>query len=146
MTAAAKPLMSGRVDFTNGAFTVAPAGVGYRGLNGRVDLQPGRAVINQLSVTDEHDRTMALSGQLGLQGRALGALQLKVTSHKFEVLHNDVGRVTLNSDLTITTGAAASSRWWGSAGAFWSTCGGRIWPGIASWSTSWVSGTSSRHC
>ena len=98
---AATPQMSGRVDFANGAFTVAPAGVAYKALNGRIDLQPGRAVIDHLSVTDEHDRTMALSGELGVQGRSVGALKLKVTSHKFEVVHNDIGRVTLNSDLSV---------------------------------------------
>ena len=99
---AATPEMSGHVQFTNGAFTVAPAGVAYKALNGRVDLRPGRAVIDKLSVSDEHDRTMALSGELGLQGRTLGALKLKVTSNKFEVLHNDIGRVTLNSDVDVT--------------------------------------------
>ena len=98
---AATPQMSGRVDFANGAFTVAPAGVAYKALNGRIDLQPGRAVIDHLSVTDEHDRTMALSGELGVQGRSVGALKLKVTSHKFEIVHNDIGRVTLNSDLSV---------------------------------------------
>jgi hypothetical protein len=98
---AAVPQMSGRVEVSNGMFTVAAAGVDYKALNGRIDLQPGRAVIDRLSVTDEHDRTMTLSGELGVQGRSVGALKLKVASRKFEILHNDIGRVTLNSDLTV---------------------------------------------
>jgi translocation and assembly module TamB len=98
---AGTPQMSGRVEFTNGAFMVAPAGVSYRALSGRVDLQPGRAVIGKVSVTDEHDHTMALSGAIGLEGRSLGALKLNVASNKFELLHNDIGRVTVNSDLTV---------------------------------------------
>lgn len=98
---AAAPVMSGGLSVTNGAFTVAPAGVSYKALNGRVDLQPGRAVIDQMGVTDEHGRTMALSGEVGVQGRNLGAVKLKVTSRKFEILHNDIGRVTVNTDLNV---------------------------------------------
>jgi autotransporter translocation and assembly factor TamB len=98
---AAKPEMSGGIDVANGAFTLEPAGVSYKALDGRIALQPNRAVIERLGVTDEHDRTLTVSGELGLQGRSLGAVKLKVSSRKFEVLHNDVGRVALNADLAV---------------------------------------------
>jgi autotransporter translocation and assembly factor TamB len=98
---AAKPLMSGQVAVSNGAFTVTPAGVSYKDMNGRVELQPTRAVIQQLAVTDDHDHKLTLSGELGLNGISVGALKLKVDSRKFEVIHNDLGRLAVNSDLTV---------------------------------------------
>jgi autotransporter translocation and assembly factor TamB len=101
------PQMSGGVGITNGAFTVASTGVAYTGLNGRIDLQPGRAVFNGVQVADSHRKTLTIGGDVSLEQKALGNLALAIKSRDFEVLDNDLGRVSLDTDVKVGGRVAA---------------------------------------
>lgn len=98
---ARNPQMSGGVGITNGAFTLPASGVGYRALNGRIDLEPGRAVFNNLSMTDDHGNALTVTGDVRMQGKELGTVALTVGGRRVEVLHNDLGRVAADADVTI---------------------------------------------
>jgi translocation and assembly module TamB len=98
---AGKPTLTGHVDVANGSFTVPATGVAYRGLDGRLLLQSDRVTVERLSVTDEHGASLNVAGDLAVQERELGALNLRVRGRSFEVVHNTFGRLQLNPDLTV---------------------------------------------
>ena len=98
---AAAPTVSGFVEVGQGAFAVPASGVSYRGLSGRVALQGDRAVIERLTVVDEHDRSLAMSGEVAARGKAVGELKAAITGDDFEVLHNDLGRLAVDARLQV---------------------------------------------
>ena len=98
---AANPQAQGGVAVTNGAFTVPASGVSYKSLKGRLDLTGDRAVINGLSIADEHGNALNFSGDVAVHQRAIGQVNVKVTSRKFELLHNDLGHILVDTNLTM---------------------------------------------
>jgi autotransporter translocation and assembly factor TamB len=98
---AADPHMEGSIDLSNGAFTVMPSGVAYKALNAHIALQPDRVTVQNLSVTDEHGAGLTVSGELALHERQLGGVNLEVRGHQFEILHNQLGRMRVDPNLTI---------------------------------------------
>ncbi len=98
---AGDPQMSGGVGIANGAFTVPSNGVAYSALNGRIDLEPGRAVFNGMSLKDEHGNSLSVTGDVRVHQKELGTLALSVNSRNFEVLHNDLGQVVVDSDVKV---------------------------------------------
>jgi autotransporter translocation and assembly factor TamB len=98
---AANPRLEGGIGVTNGAFTVPAVGVSYTAMNGRLDLANDRAVISGFSMTDEHGRTLTLTGDLAVQKRAIGQVNLQANAKEFEVLHNDLGHIIVNSSIRV---------------------------------------------
>ena len=98
----ADPHPTGSVVFTEGAFTVERTGVSYAHLRGEVELQGDRIHIDNLSVLDAQDSFVSLSGDLGMDQRQVGGVQMYVTARDFQVIDNDLASVRMNSDLEIT--------------------------------------------
>ena len=98
---AADPHMEGSIDLSNGAFTVMPSGVAYKALNAHIALQSDRVTVQSLSVTDEHGAGLTASGELALHERQLGGVNLEVRGSQFEILHNQLGRMRFDPNLTI---------------------------------------------
>ncbi|MBP1635929.1 MAG: putative protein involved in outer rane biosis, partial [Acidobacteria bacterium] len=95
------PALDGFVEVAQGALTVPASGVAYSQLDGRVALRGDRAVIERLSVTDEHGKALTVSGEVAARGKAIGDLKAAVKSDGFELLHNDLGRVVVDADLRV---------------------------------------------
>ena len=98
---AGAPTVDGFVEVGQGAFGVVASGVSYSGLNGRVTLQGDRAVIERLAVVDEHENTLSMSGEIAARGKALGELKATIRGDGFEVLHNDLGRLAVDTKLQV---------------------------------------------
>jgi autotransporter translocation and assembly factor TamB len=98
---AREPRLAGAISVANGAFTVAPTGVAYKGLNGRFDLQPDRVVADTMSLTDGRGHQLSVSGEAGMREGQIGALSLTVKAKGLEVLRNNLGRLSVDSDLRI---------------------------------------------
>jgi translocation and assembly module TamB len=99
--AANDPQPAGAVSVRDGAMTVAPTGVRYTNIAGRVELQPDRVHIDQIALLDNHHAALSLTGDLALRERQVGDVHLYVTAEDFKVLDNKLGNVRIQSALEI---------------------------------------------
>ena len=96
------PHFEGIVDVRGGAFTIPDFGTTYTGLDTTIDLSPDAVNVSEMRILDEHGRVMTIGGMLAVHERAVGAVDVKVQSQGFEVLHNDLANLQLDTDLRVT--------------------------------------------
>jgi translocation and assembly module TamB len=99
--AADDPHPNGEITVANAAFTVEPTGVSYTDLDGRIDLRPDAVHVDSISVVDNHQSTMTISGDLAVHERAVGAFNIYVNADDFKVIDNKMGNVRVDTDLQI---------------------------------------------
>ena len=77
---------------------VEPNGVSYTNLDGRIDLQPDRIHIDQLTVLDNHQSPLTITGDLAIP-RAPGRRHVDLPSRPtdFKVIDNEMGNVRVDS-------------------------------------------------
>jgi autotransporter translocation and assembly factor TamB len=95
------PRPEGAITVADGALTVPPTGVNYTNLAGRIELQPDRLHIDQLTILDNHQSALTLTGDLSIRERQLGGVQLYVNANDFKVIDNEMGNVRIESSLEI---------------------------------------------
>jgi autotransporter translocation and assembly factor TamB len=98
---AADPHPIGVVTVDKAAFTVEPTGVSYTNVQGKIDLQPDKVHIDNISVLDNHQSALSISGDLAIHELQLGGMQLYVTANDFKVVDNKLGNVRITSDMQI---------------------------------------------
>jgi autotransporter translocation and assembly factor TamB len=98
---AADPRPEGTIAVQDGALTVAPTGVSYTNIAGRVDLQADRVHIDQITVLDNHQSALTVTGDLAVRERQVGNVELYVTADDFKVVDNDLGNVRLESRMQL---------------------------------------------
>lgn len=98
---AADPHPTGVVTVDKAAFTVAPTGVSYTNLQGKIDLLPDKVHIDHLVVLDNHQSSMSITGDLAIHELEVGGVELYVTANDFKIIDNKLGNVRVNSNLEI---------------------------------------------
>ncbi len=98
---ASDPHPTGVVTVDKAGFTVEPTGVVYANLQGKLDLQPDKVHIDNISVLDNHQSALSITGDLAIHERAAGGVELFVTANDFKVVDNKLGNVRINSNLEI---------------------------------------------
>jgi autotransporter translocation and assembly factor TamB len=96
------PHFQGVLDVRGGAFTVPDLGTAYTGLDTRIDLTPDSVSISEMRILDEHGHVMTIGGMLAVHERAVGAVDVKVQSEGFEVVHNNLADLRVDTDLRVT--------------------------------------------
>jgi autotransporter translocation and assembly factor TamB len=96
------PHLEGIVDVRGGAFTIPDLGTTYTGLDTTIDLSPDAVNVSEMRILDEHGRVMTIGGMLAVHERAVGAVDVKIQSEGFEVLHNNLADLRLDTDLRVT--------------------------------------------
>jgi autotransporter translocation and assembly factor TamB len=96
-----EPRPDGAVTVKNGALTVAATGVPYKNITGRIDLHPDRLHIEQITVLDNHDSALTVTGDLAVRERQLGDVQLYVIANDFKVVDSKMGNVRIESSLEV---------------------------------------------
>jgi autotransporter translocation and assembly factor TamB len=104
---AGDPHPTGAVTIQNAAFTVAPTGVAYTKLDGRIDLQPDRVHIDSITVLDNQKKPLSVTGDLAIHELQVGGVNLNVKAADFKVIDNEMGNVRVNADLHIAGELAA---------------------------------------
>ena len=99
--AAADPHPSGSVTIANGALTVASTGVAYSNIAGAIDLQPDRVHIDQITVLDNHDSALSVTGDLAVHAREVGGFHLWITADDFKIIDNKLGNLRVQSALEL---------------------------------------------
>jgi autotransporter translocation and assembly factor TamB len=96
------PHFEGIVDVRGGAFMIPDLGTTYTGLDTTIDLSPDAVNFSEMRILDEHGNVMTIGGMLAVHERAVGAVDVKVQSEGFEVLHNNLADLRLDTDLRVT--------------------------------------------
>jgi translocation and assembly module TamB len=99
--AADDPHPTGAITVQNAAFTVAPTGVVYAGLDGKIDLQGDRIHVDQIRVLDNQRKPLTIAGDLGVHELQVGQFNVAVKASDFKIIDNEMGNVRVNSDLRI---------------------------------------------
>ena len=100
--AADDPHPIGAITVQHAAFTVGPTGVAYTGLDGRIDLQPDRVHIAEITVFDNQQNPLTVSGDLAIHELAVGTFNVALKADGFKVIDNKMGNVRVTSDLRVT--------------------------------------------
>jgi len=96
------PHIEGAVDIRGGAFAVPEFGTRYTGLDTRVDLNSEGLSIKEFKILDDRGFPMTVGGTLALHARSVGAVDMKISSQKFEVIDNKLADLKLNTDVHVT--------------------------------------------
>jgi autotransporter translocation and assembly factor TamB len=93
---------TGTITVQDGVLTVAPTGVSYTGLHARIDLQPDRVHIVDISVLDDRRKPLRVTGDLAIRERQVGGFNVTVKADDFKVIGNKMGSVRVHTDLRVT--------------------------------------------
>ena len=96
------PHLEGYIEIRDGGFGVPRTGTSYSGLDTRIDLQPDRVTIRRFEILDENGEQLAVSGQLAVHERQVGAVDVTLESQKFQIIDNELGDVGVGTNLKIT--------------------------------------------
>ena len=97
----ADPHPIGEITVRNGSLTVVPAGVPYKNIAGRIELQPDRIHIDQITVLDNHDSALSVTGDLAVHERQIGDMHIYVTADDFKIVDNKLGDLRVHSRLEV---------------------------------------------
>lgn len=98
---AADPHPTGEIAVADGVVTVAATGVTYSHIAGRIDLEPERVHIDQITVLDNHQSALSITGDLAVHGREVREGQLWVTAEDFKIVDNEIGDVRVQSAIEL---------------------------------------------
>ena len=96
------PHPDGTIAISNGGATIVPTGVTYSNIAGAVELQPDRVHIEQITVLDNHQNFLSITGDLGVHAREVGGFQIWVNADDFKVIDNKMGNVRIQSAMSLS--------------------------------------------
>jgi translocation and assembly module TamB len=100
------PRFDGIVETTNAGFSVAATGVTYTNAIARLLLEGDRVLVDRFELTDDGRDQLVAIGQIGIERRSVGAMNLQISAGDFKVLDNEFGNLEVNTDLRVTGEAA----------------------------------------
>jgi len=95
------PHPSGAITLANGAMTVPSTGGAYSHITGRVDLQEDRVHIDQITILDNNDSALSVTGDLAVHAGDVGRFQLYVNADDFKAIDNKLGNLRVQGDLEL---------------------------------------------
>lgn len=95
------PHPEGAITIAGGGMRVEQTGVTYRNIAGQVELRPDRVHITQITILDNHDSSLSITGDLGLHAREVGGFQIWVNADDFKIIDNDMGNVRIQSAVSM---------------------------------------------
>ncbi len=96
------PHLQGFAEIKNGAFSAPGLGTTYTGFDTRIDFESDRVTIRKFQALDEHHQPLNVAGQLAVHERQVGAVDITIDSHNFELIDNELGDFDIDSNLKIT--------------------------------------------
>ena len=98
----AAPRLNGLVETNNGGFSVVATGVTYTNAIARLVFEGDRLLVDRFELSDDGmDRLVAI-GELGIEQRNIGEMNLQISSSQFKVLDNQFGDMQIDSDVRVT--------------------------------------------
>jgi hypothetical protein len=100
------PRVNGLVETTNGGFSVVATGVTYTNAIARLSFEGDRVLVDRFELSDDDLDKLVAIGELGIERRSIGQLNMQISSDQFKVLDNQFGDMEIDSDVRVT-GAVA---------------------------------------
>ena len=97
----ADPHPIGEIAVRDGSMTVVPVGVSYKNIAGRIELQQDRVHIDQITVLDNHDNALSVTGDLAVHERQVGDMHIYVTADDFKIVDNKLGNLRIHSRVEV---------------------------------------------
>src|SRR5262249_30650701 len=95
------PHPSGVITLADGALTVVQTGVAYSHIAGRIDLQPDRVHIDEITVLDNHESALSLTGDLAVHADDEGHFRLHLNADDFKVVDSKLGNLRVQGALEL---------------------------------------------
>ncbi len=96
------PRLNGLVETTNGGFSVLATGVTYTNAIARLMFEGDRVLVDRFELSDDgRDRLVAI-GEVGIERRSIGQMNLQISTSQFKVLDNQFGDMQIDSDVRVT--------------------------------------------
>ena len=96
------PRLNGLVETTNGGFSVVATGVTYSNAIARLSFEGDRVLVDRLELSDDDLDKLVAIGELGIERRSIGQVNLQVSTSQFKVLDNEFGDMQIDSDVRVT--------------------------------------------
>ncbi|MEO5742170.1 MAG: translocation/assembly module TamB domain-containing protein, partial [Vicinamibacterales bacterium] len=96
------PSLHGLVETTNGGFSVVATGVTYTNAIARLMFEGDRLLVDRFELSDDGSDRLVAIGELGIEQRSIGEMNLQISTSKFKVLDNVFGNMEIDSDVRVT--------------------------------------------
>lgn len=96
------PHLQGYVDIKGGGFGLPGVGGTFSGLTTRIEFQPDVVKIQRFELLDHHNEKLTVSGELAVHERQVGGVNVDIASDNFELVHNELGDLQVQTALKIT--------------------------------------------
>ena len=96
------PRVNGLVETTNGGFSVVATGVTYSNAIARLSFEGDRVLVDRFELSDDDMDKLVAIGELGIERRSIGQMNLQISSAQFKVLDNQFGDMEIDSDVRVT--------------------------------------------
>lgn len=96
------PHLDGAIEVKGGAFMLPDLGTSYTGLDTRIELMPDAVKIADMRIVDNHGSPLTIGGEIAVHERAVGGVNVSLSSKDFKVLDNELGNVRVDTDLRLT--------------------------------------------
>ena len=101
------PRLDGLVETTNGGFSVVATGVTYTNAIARLLFEGNRLHVDRFELSDDDLDRLVVIGELGIEQRSIGEMNLQMSASQFKVLDNEFGDIDIDSDVRVTGEVAA---------------------------------------
>jgi TamB, inner membrane protein subunit of TAM complex len=96
------PRLNGLVETTNGGFSVVATGVTYTNAIARLMFEGDRLLVDRFELSDDDMDRLVVIGELGIERRSIGQMNLQLSAAQFKVLDNQFGDMSVDSDVRVT--------------------------------------------
>ena len=96
------PRVNGLVETSNGGFSVPATGVTYANAIARLMFEGDRVLVDRFEVSDDDQDRLVAIGELGIERRSIGEMNLQISSSQFKVLDNQFGDMQVDTDIRVT--------------------------------------------
>jgi autotransporter translocation and assembly factor TamB len=96
------PRVNGLVESTNGGFSVVATGVTYTNAIARLMFEGDRLLVERFELSDDGLDKLVAIGELGIERRSIGQMNMQISSDQFKVLDNQFGDMQIDSDVRVT--------------------------------------------
>jgi hypothetical protein len=93
------PHFDGSIELANTAFLVADTGSKYKNARAAITLASDKITVDALHIEDTDGHPLDVHGSLGTHELRVGDLEIEATARRFEVMRNDLGRVSIDATL-----------------------------------------------
>ncbi|HMF93634.1 MAG TPA: translocation/assembly module TamB domain-containing protein [Vicinamibacterales bacterium] len=96
------PHAEGAIEITDAAFLVTSSRTAYKNVRAQFGLATDKIAVEVLHIEDTDGHPLDVHGSLGTHELRVGDVEIEATARRFEVMRNELGRVTVNATMRVS--------------------------------------------